>query len=74
MMSVPGPLSDAHAVTKLPAQDLDQAVEGFLEGFTFPYKLDADHTIRVGPTARRKILPGPDGVRLLAIGGYPGMR
>jgi catechol 2,3-dioxygenase-like lactoylglutathione lyase family enzyme len=37
-----------------------------------PYKLDADHIIRVGPTARRKILPGPDGVRLLAIGGYPG--
>jgi catechol-2,3-dioxygenase len=24
-MSVPGPLSDAHAVTKLPAQDLDRA-------------------------------------------------
>jgi catechol 2,3-dioxygenase-like lactoylglutathione lyase family enzyme len=36
------------------------------------YKLDADHIIRVGPTARRKILPGPGGVRLLAIGGYPG--
>jgi catechol 2,3-dioxygenase-like lactoylglutathione lyase family enzyme len=36
------------------------------------YKLDADHIIRVGPTARRKILPGPDGVRLLAIGGFPG--
>jgi mannose-6-phosphate isomerase-like protein (cupin superfamily) len=36
------------------------------------YKLDADHIIRVGPTARRKILPGPDGVRLLAIGGYRG--
>ena len=35
------------------------------------YKLDANHIIRVGPTARRKILPGPDGVRLLAIGGYP---
>src|SRR5947209_67426 len=37
-----------------------------------PYKLDADHIIRVGPTARRKILPGPAGVRLLAIGGFPG--
>src|SRR5690349_22254227 len=36
------------------------------------YTLDADHIIRVGPTARRKILPGPDGVRLLAIGGFPG--
>ena len=36
------------------------------------YELDADHVIRVGATARRKILPGPDGVRLLAIGGFPG--
>jgi mannose-6-phosphate isomerase-like protein (cupin superfamily) len=36
------------------------------------YPLDAGHIIRVGPTARRKILPGPDGVRLLAIGGVPG--
>jgi catechol 2,3-dioxygenase-like lactoylglutathione lyase family enzyme len=36
------------------------------------YKLDSDHIIRVGPTAPRKILPGPDGVRLLAIGGFPG--
>ena len=36
------------------------------------YPLDADHIIRVGPTARRKLLPGPDGVRLLAIGGVPG--
>lgn len=36
------------------------------------YELDPGHIIRVGPTARRKILPGPDGVRLLAIGGYPG--
>jgi mannose-6-phosphate isomerase-like protein (cupin superfamily) len=36
------------------------------------YPLDAGHIIRVGPTARRKVLPGPDGVRLLAIGGVPG--
>jgi mannose-6-phosphate isomerase-like protein (cupin superfamily) len=36
------------------------------------YLVDADHIIRVGPTAKRKILPGPDGVRLLAIGGFPG--
>ena len=36
------------------------------------YPLDAGHLIRVGPTARRKILPGPDGVRLLALGGFPG--
>ena len=36
------------------------------------YPIDGGHLIRVGPTARRKILPGPDGVRLLAIGGFPG--
>jgi hypothetical protein len=36
------------------------------------YPVDSCHVIRVGPTARRKILPGPDGVRLLAIGGVPG--
>ena len=36
------------------------------------YRLDAEHVIRVGPTARRKILPGSDGVRLLAISGVPG--
>jgi mannose-6-phosphate isomerase-like protein (cupin superfamily) len=36
------------------------------------YPVDAGHLIRVGPTSRRKILPGPDGVRLLAIGGVPG--
>ena len=36
------------------------------------YALDAAHIIRVGPTARRKILPGADGIRLLAIGGVPG--
>ncbi len=37
------------------------------------YPLDAEHVIRVGPTARRKILPGPEGVRLLAISGVPGL-
>jgi hypothetical protein len=28
--------------------------------------------IRVGPATKRKILPGPQGVRLLALGGTPG--
>lgn len=36
------------------------------------YRVDAGHIIRAGPTARRKILPGRDGIRLLAIGGTPG--
>lgn len=28
--------------------------------------------IRVGPEQRRRILPGPDGIRLIALGGVPG--
>lgn len=36
------------------------------------YPLDPDHVVRLGPTVRRRILPGPDGLRLLAIGGTPG--
>src|SRR5215213_4771685 len=28
--------------------------------------------VRVGPAVRRKILPGDDGIRLIAIGGTPG--
>jgi mannose-6-phosphate isomerase-like protein (cupin superfamily) len=28
--------------------------------------------VRVGPEQFRRILPGPDGVRLLALGGVPG--
>ena len=33
-----------------------------VDGYRYP--VDAGHLIRVGPTARRKILPGPAGVRL----------
>ncbi|HZO58799.1 MAG TPA: cupin domain-containing protein [Solirubrobacterales bacterium] len=35
-------------------------------------QLDPDTVIRVGPTAKRKITPGDEGVRLLALGGTPG--
>ena len=34
--------------------------------------LDADHLVRVGPEAKRKVSPGPDGIRLLVLGGVPG--
>lgn len=40
------------------------------DGESFP--LDSDHAVRVGPGVTRKVLPGPDGLRLLAIGGTPG--
>lgn len=36
------------------------------------YAIDADHIVRVGPGVVRKVLAGPDGLRLLAIGGTPG--
>ena len=35
-------------------------------------QLDPDTVIRVGPAAKRKITPGDQGVRLLALGGTPG--
>jgi hypothetical protein len=34
--------------------------------------LDRKTFVRVGPEARRKIYAGPEGLRLLAIGGAPG--
>jgi uncharacterized cupin superfamily protein len=41
-----------------------------IEGERFP--LDADHVVRVSAGTRRKVWPGDDGLRLLAIGGVPG--
>lgn len=41
-----------------------------IEGERHP--LDADHIARVGSGVKRKVWPGPDGVRLLIIGGVPG--
>jgi hypothetical protein len=34
--------------------------------------LDCDTFVRVGPAARRKIYSGPEGLRMLALGGAPG--
>jgi hypothetical protein len=34
--------------------------------------LDPDTIVRVGPEARRKIYTGPEGMRILALGGVPG--
>jgi len=36
------------------------------------YPLDSDHIVRVGPEVKRKITPGPDGIRLLIVGAIPG--
>jgi mannose-6-phosphate isomerase-like protein (cupin superfamily) len=36
------------------------------------YPLDSDHIARVDPSVKRKVVPGPEGIRLLAIGATPG--
>jgi mannose-6-phosphate isomerase-like protein (cupin superfamily) len=35
-------------------------------------ELDSDTIVRVGPATRRKVYSGPEGLRMLAIGGSPG--
>ncbi|MBS1679458.1 MAG: hypothetical protein JST08_18955 [Actinobacteria bacterium] len=34
--------------------------------------LDDEHMVRVGPAEQRKVWVGPDGMRLLVLGGTPG--
>jgi mannose-6-phosphate isomerase-like protein (cupin superfamily) len=34
--------------------------------------LDPETIVRVGPGVTRRIFPGPEGVRILALGGVPG--
>lgn len=34
--------------------------------------IDTETVVRVGPTARRKLYAGPQGLRVLALGGVPG--
>jgi len=34
--------------------------------------LDQDTAVRVGPETKRKVRSGPDGLRLLVLGGVPG--
>lgn len=41
-----------------------------IEGERFP--LDSEHMARVASGVKRKVWPGPDGVRLLIVGGVPG--
>jgi hypothetical protein len=45
---------------------------GTLEADGKSYELDPEHIVRLGPTVRRKVTPGPDGLRLLALGAAPG--
>ena len=41
-----------------------------IEGERHP--LDTDHAIRVASGTKRKILPGPQGIRVLVLGAAPG--
>jgi mannose-6-phosphate isomerase-like protein (cupin superfamily) len=41
-----------------------------IDGERFP--LDPETFVRVGPGVSRRIFPGPEGVRVLALGGVPG--
>jgi len=45
---------------------------GTLEADGERYRLDPDHIVRVGPSVKRKVTSGPDGLRLLALGGTAG--
>lgn len=45
---------------------------GTLEADGERYELDTNHIVRIGPAVRRKVTPGPEGLRLLAIGAIPG--
>jgi mannose-6-phosphate isomerase-like protein (cupin superfamily) len=35
-------------------------------------ELDADNVVRIGPDARRKVYAGPQGLRMVVVGGCPG--
>jgi mannose-6-phosphate isomerase-like protein (cupin superfamily) len=45
---------------------------GTLEADGESYPLDAGHVARVGPEVKRKVTPGPEGIRLLVLGATPG--
>jgi mannose-6-phosphate isomerase-like protein (cupin superfamily) len=45
---------------------------GTLEADGEQYPLDTNHIARVGPEVKRKVTPGPEGLRLLVIGATPG--
>ena len=41
-----------------------------IEGERVP--VDPERVLRVGAGTKRKLLPGPEGIRILALGGVPG--
>ncbi len=71
-----GPDSDAHTNHHHPGgqEEVYVVLRGSgtidIEGERVP--LDPDTIVRVGPETKRRIEPGPEGMRLIAIGGTPG--
>lgn len=61
---------------QLGQEEVYVAIEGSgtLEADGEEYPLDANHIARVGPTTKRKVTPGPEGLRLLIVGATPGER
>lgn len=49
---------------------LSGSAEFEIDGERVP--VDAEQMLRVAPSARRRCTPGPEGVRMLAVGGIPG--
>ncbi len=45
---------------------------GTLDGGNTKIALSSGMLVRLGPSQKRKILPGPEGLTVLAIGGIPG--
>ena len=43
-----------------------------IEGEPERVRVTPESAVRVGPTTHRRIHPGPEGVRILALGGIPG--
>lgn len=41
-----------------------------IDGERFP--LDPEHMVRVAAGTKRKVWPGPDGIRMVIVGGVPG--
>ena len=41
-----------------------------IDGQRFP--LDPDHMVRVAAGVKRKVWPGPEGIRMVIVGGIPG--
>jgi uncharacterized cupin superfamily protein len=64
----------AHDESASRQEELYVALHGYgsveLDGTSLP--LDADHLVRVDAGTRRVLSSGPDGLRVLCIGGVPG--